>query len=279
MPGYGLYASPTLYPGQTIRARLSAAANNQHPLHCQLILQIYGANDQLVEVAGPAATLSAGQEQIFTWQVPDQGGCPITRVGFSIQGTPYGSGQLFLDYLTWDGEPETHFRRPIGGGQLWYQAWVNAVDHHEPWYTETYRLVKDEGLGMLIQGTREWRNYQMQAVATPHLASSFGIAARVQGLNRYVAILLTRDGSGQGQAQLLACIGNVVAQQSQPCDWQLYQNYPFSLKVVGQQATAQVGDLQLHLSIPSELSDGGIAMLCEQGRVGFEEVQVAPAAS
>jgi hypothetical protein len=76
---------------------------------------------------------------------------------------------------------------------------------------------------------------------------------------------------------MMARIGNVIAQQSLPYDWQLYHNYPFSLKVVGQQATAQVGDQLLQLSIPSELSDGGIAMLCEQGRVGFEEVQVAPA--
>src|SRR5262249_52703979 len=41
MRGYGLLASPTLYPGQAAKAALSADAANSGPVTCRLYLRVY----------------------------------------------------------------------------------------------------------------------------------------------------------------------------------------------------------------------------------------------
>jgi len=41
MPGYSLFACPTLYPGQTVHAELTADPQNNRSIHCSLIAQRY----------------------------------------------------------------------------------------------------------------------------------------------------------------------------------------------------------------------------------------------
>ena len=38
---------------------------------------------------------------------------------------------------------------------MWRRAWVNGVD--ELWtFVESFRLMQNEGRGLIIQGTRDW---------------------------------------------------------------------------------------------------------------------------
>jgi len=77
---------------------------------------------------------------------------------------------------------------------------VNGVSRFDAWWPEPYRLIQNEGMGLLIQGTREWRDYQVRAAVTPHMATSAGIGARVQGLQRYYALLLCQWEGTIGQS-------------------------------------------------------------------------------
>ena len=75
---------------------------------------------------------------------------------------------------------------------MWRRAWVNGVD--ELWtFVESFRLMQNEGRGLIIQGTRDWQNYSVTADVTPHMAKAAGIAARVQGMRRYYGLLLGQD--------------------------------------------------------------------------------------
>ncbi|HMQ34571.1 MAG TPA: ADP-ribosylglycohydrolase family protein, partial [Chloroflexaceae bacterium] len=134
MPGYQLLAAPTLYPGQTVRARLSADPASAGPVRCRLLIQIYGADDRLSPIAGPEAALTPGAAAELAWRVPDTGGRPIATVGLELVGTPVGAGTVYLDELGWDGEPEAGLGRPEVGGTMWRRAWVNAVDQWDPWW-------------------------------------------------------------------------------------------------------------------------------------------------
>lgn len=44
---------------------------------------------------------------------------------------------------------------------------------------------------MVVTGTRELTKYSVQVVIAPHPVKTFGLAARVQGQERYYAILLS----------------------------------------------------------------------------------------
>ena len=59
-------------------------------------------------------------------------------------------------------------------GSMWRRAWVNGVDMMSRG-TEMFRLIQNKGLGLIMQGTREWRDYSVSASVTPHLARRCGI--------------------------------------------------------------------------------------------------------
>ena len=46
--GYALYASPKLYPGQTVTARVSADADNAQAVQCCVYVRIFGKDDELI---------------------------------------------------------------------------------------------------------------------------------------------------------------------------------------------------------------------------------------
>jgi ADP-ribosylglycohydrolase len=278
MPGYQLLAAPTLYPGQTLRASLSADAASAGPVRCRLIARAYGAEDRLELVAGPEATLAPGAAHSFVWRVPDTGGRPIAAVGLELAGTPTGAGTLYLDALTWDGEPETAFPRPACGGTLWRRAWVDAADQWDPQWPEPYRLSQNAGAGLISTGAREWRDYRVSAAVTPHMAEACGVVARYQGLRRHVALTLARDAAGRPELRLAARVGDALHVAAAPFAWELGRAYRLRLEVCGPRARGWAdGRELLALDLPAALDGGGIALLCAEGRAAFDAVAVAPA--
>jgi hypothetical protein len=223
--------------------------------------------------------LAPGTDHTIAWRVPDMGGQPIAQVGLEIrrpEDSTAAAGTLYLDELTWDGAPQVAFVKPAAGGTMWRHAWVNGVDQYDRWYPETYRLVQNEGTGLLITGTREWADYGFEAAVTPHMAAACGIAARVQGMRRYYALLLTRGADGRGVAQLVKALDGEMVLAEAPCDWALYRPSRLRLEVAGARIRAAVDGRQLFdLTDPQRpLEGGGVAMVCAEGRAAFEEVAV-----
>ena len=279
MPGYRLLASPTLYPGQTLRAHVRAELPRRGAVAVRLFLRRYGAEDRTEIVPGPEVVLAGGEAYRFEWRIPDQEGYPIAAVGLELApgdpAFPRVDGTIFLDWLTWDGAPNVLFRRPAGGGTVWRRAWVEGTDQSAGWGDEHLRLVQNEGIGLLIQGTREWTDYTVSARLTPHLVESCGVAVRVQGMRRYYALLLTRA----GRARLVKALDGVrvLAEAPRPCE--LGRAYEFRLSGAGARLRAWL-DGELLFDVQDDdgpLASGAIALVCEEGRVGVGPVRVEPA--
>src|SRR6202790_2409577 len=66
---YMLMASPTLFPGQNLRAGLKADAGNLVPVSCRIYLSFYGSHDSLEIHRGPSIELSSAQEGELAWIV------------------------------------------------------------------------------------------------------------------------------------------------------------------------------------------------------------------
>src|SRR4051812_9569921 len=72
MPGsYTLLASPTLYPGQKVRARLVAHPGNAGPVEARVLIRYYGDRDELQTLAGSPEALSAGRGTLPSLRLPD----------------------------------------------------------------------------------------------------------------------------------------------------------------------------------------------------------------
>ncbi len=275
MPGYQLLASPTLYSGQQVRAVLSAAGDNGDDLVCRLVLRHYDGGDELVAIDGPEATLRPGAAGELTWRVPDTGGQPIQSVGVVLSGGATTPGVAFLDHLTWDGAPDITLTRPSDGGTMWRRAWVDGLDQFSPRWPEAYRLIQNEGRGLLIHGTGEWHDYRVTATVTPHMARAFGLAARVQGLRRYYALIVGSDGT----AQLVKSLDGEQVLAESSLEWTLGRTYTLSLQVTGSRLQASVDGTVLLEAEDDErqLDGGGIALICDEGRVGCDYVRAQPA--
>ena len=274
MPGYELLASPTLYPGQTVHARLQASAGNLAAVGAQLYARAYGPGDALVCWDGPAAELAPGAAVQLDWPITDQGAMPIAEIGVALHGQAGASGTLYLDYLDWDGTPNLALGRPAGSGTMWRRAWVNGVDMFESAETEPYRVIQNEGTGLLIYGVREWRNYLVRAEITPHLAAAAGIGARVQGMRRYYALQLC----GGGKVRLVKAIDSVDVLFEADFGWRLGQAYTLQLEVAGSRLRAWIGE-RLLCEVEDRdrpLVEGAIALICQEGHMAADKVEIRP---
>jgi len=284
--GYALMASPTLYPGQTVRAAVTADAANGQAVTCNLYIHFYGAEDKLVIRRSSTVTVAAGERHEFHWPIEALDGAPIANVGLEISSNQRTDGALYLDYLTWDSTPDITLKRPdyvVNADRrtatglpsnMWRLAWVNGMDQYDWWWPEAYRLVQNEGRGLLIQGTRNWQDYQVESTVTLHLANCAGIAVRVQGMRRYYALLLC-DG---GKARLVKALDGDQVLAETDFAWTLGGTYTFTLRVQGQRLEAAI-DGNLLFTVEDNdrpLAGGGVAFLCEAGRIMSEAMTVRP---
>ncbi len=272
MPGYTLLASPTVYPGQTVRATLLADGKNPGPVTVGIQLQSYGLADKTLEINGPQHSLLPGQSAQLAWQLPDLAGAPVAQVGICISSDLVQEGVVYLDRLSWDGSPQVSFHRPAAPGRLWVRQWVNAADYFADEFGEAFRVMQNRGRGLVMTGTREWSDYNVQAVITPHMVQAFGLAARVQGQERYYALLL----SDPQTIRLVKRLDGETILAEQAFPWQFGQPYHLRLAVQGAQIQAWV-DGSLLFTVEDALRPllgGGIALVCEAGRIGTDQVLV-----
>lgn len=271
--GYRMVASPTLFPGQVLRARLSADAANSGAVQGRLFVKAFGAEDALTLFYGPAFALAPGAEQETAWRVDVPTGCPIAWVGVELSAAERVDGAVYLDWLTWAGAPDVRLGAPAHAGRRWLDAWTQACSSASTHAEDTYRLIQNEGRGLWIQGTRDWRDYTVTATLTANLARSMGLAARVQGLQRYYALELA-----EGVARLVRQRYGRTVLAEHPYDWQLYRPYRLELTVQGARLIGAVdGETLFDLEDAGDLDGGAIAIQIEEGRIGVEDVAVRPA--
>ena len=158
---------------------------------------------------------------------------------------------------------------------MWRLAWVNGLDQYDWWWPEAYRLVQNEGRGLLMQGTRDWQDYRAEAAMTIHLAKGAGLAVRVQGMRRYYALLLCAD----GKARLIKALDGDQVLAEADFAWSLGVPYTFALRVQGQRLEASI-DGKVLFTVEDHtrpLTGGGVAFVCEAGRIMSEALSVGPA--
>jgi len=133
-------------------------------------------------------------------------------------------------------------------------------------------VIQNRGRGLVITGTREWEDYSVQADITPHLVKAFGLAARVQGLERYYVLLIT----DQNTIKLIKRLDGETVLAEQAFPWEFGRPYRLQMTVKGNLIMASVdGVLSFNIEDADRpLFSGGIALVCEEGRIGTDEVSV-----
>jgi ADP-ribosylglycohydrolase len=274
MPGYTLLASPTLYPGQEVRARLVAHPGNAGPVEARLLIRYYGELDELQTLAGSPEALSPGRDAILAWRIPELGGAPVAEVGIAVEPAEAGAGAVYLDWLTWDGSPDVTYRRPDAPGEMWRRAWVDGVDQFEGRWPEPFRISQNHGTGLISQGTADWIDYRVTADVAILLAKQGGIAARVGGMRRWYALLLCDDGI----ARLVKDREAMTILAEYPFPVELDRRYRLSLTVQGNRLVGEIDGQQVAdvRDDNDPLPAGGVALIVTEGTLSSGAVHVEP---
>lgn len=271
--GYGVVASPTLYSGQQLSAGLSADAANVGSIVCTLYIRVYQTEQQLGLVRGQSVELQPGTQRELDWRIPDTDGLPIGQVGLELS-SPSGSradGSIYLDYLGWTGTPDLTWS--ARGGPISLRAWTDGVDRFGL-EGQGYRLIQNQGIGLAIQGARQWGDYRLSTQVRPHMVKSAGIAVRVQGMRRYYALLLCADGT----VRLVKALDGYHVLGESPFSWQFGHSYELTIEVAGAHLRAAVDGVCLFSFADDQrpLLEGAVAMICEEGRTAFGPVEISP---
>jgi hypothetical protein len=228
-------------------------------------------------IYGPEEVLAATTYTETEWTVPNTRSQPIAEIGLECSGA---SGNLYLDYLTWDGEPNVTLTRPFGSKEpwspplVWRQAWVDGMDLWEVWWPEPYRLVQNEGRGLIMQGTRQWEDYQVEADITPWLMDAGGIALRVQGQKRFYALQLVKG----NKVRLIKALDGDTILAEKDYEWEIHKTYSLKMQVSGNRIKAWVDGVHQFDLFDEEipLTGGGVAYVLDQGHIGSQSLSVQP---
>ena len=220
--------------------------------------------------------MAANGEAALRWRIPDTGSYPIYEIGIEVESREAAGtdGMLYLDYLTWDGAPDVTLRRPDEQSAMWKHAWVNNISQFQTRW-EGLRVTNGNGIGFISQGTRDWTNYEVSSEVMPLLAKAWGLAARVQGRERYYALMFEPDDGGR--------VRLVKRQHSETLadrsfDWELDRRYQLKLRVKDGHLERLVDGEAVRSQDTSDLmmAGGGVALVVDSGSISAEQVRVAP---
>ena len=195
MKTYDLMAAPLVSPVQVVTAVLRADSSNTRSISANLRLKHYNAADTLSTFDRPPTTLCPGKEQTLTWTTPDAfDSQPIQQLGLALScAKEYLAGTIGLDSLSYSGSPRMTLQRPTAAKsdpfqpagaskpcKFWTRAWIDSLSTFHKLPGVSFCLAQDQGLGVLITGTRDWIDYKVAVPSFRINRESAGLAVRVR---------------------------------------------------------------------------------------------------
>ena len=279
---YNFISCPLLYSGQNIESEIIFKSNSQKPITVTCFINVFGEEDNYERINSESVVLFPDKSQKLKWKIPSTEGNPITQVGFSIESDEANSGSLILNYLTFTGEPNCKFSKPnhigkhkrgvkFSNAKMWKASWVDALDKWDSG-ERTFRVCKDSGRGMLITGTDLWKNYKVTSDIAIQRVKTGGLAARVQGLNRYYGLVI----NASNKLQLIKVINEPKVLKEIDFDLEYYKNYKLSLKVEDNKLSGYLDNkVVLEFTDSSDvLENGAMGLIVEDGTMVTDEVIV-----
>lgn len=277
MTGYSLIGSPTLYPTQKAKARV--VADTEGDVTVRLYARSTLPGGQPVDVYSEAVTLTK-DDKLIEWTLPAVEGPYIEQVGVEVTTEKTTNGTVYLDYLTWEGAPELELVSNAVKDKVWRDAWINGADKFSgAWGDNVFDIGQNAGTGIVSVGTRDWRDYTLEAVLQPRYFKRGGIAVRAQGLRRFYGLLLTN----QQTLQLVKWLDEptVLAEVSFSFEW--HQFYALELSVNGAYLQGFVDGRLLveatdNADVPHlRLDEGAAGVVVEEGTMTVRNIKTKAA--
>jgi len=190
---FEVYASPSIYASQTIRAVIECPQDKNPDL--RFFIDYYDQDDEIATLRGNERfRLSKGTNSL-SWQVSDTKGRAVYRLGLELISDERRDGQIILRSMDWSGSPEyfhmgtakelTPSINPFVTRTKWMMAFMNSTKHTGPDYLATLAISHPEENGVLTIGSKDWDDYSVDSNIQFVHAKCAGLVARSKGHRRY----------------------------------------------------------------------------------------------
>lgn len=284
---YEMMASPLVYPGQLVTARLAGSARNLAAVSVCVRVKAYAEDNELITVDSDPVMLHAGSSAEIQWVLPQSlANRPIQQIGVAAPSDILNllDGTVWLKSLGWQGVPTMTLKRPpvpaelmgtenSGSVSMWEKSWVSSVDKFHSTMGPSFCIEQDRGEGIISHGTRDWTDYE--AVAhdfVVNLGAPAGLAVRVQGLNRYYAVMLLRGGK---VAIIKAADEERIELAVARFDWEIDKKYQLTLGIKRPEIHAKVGNVELKVS-DAAYGGGAVGLVVTAGSISADCIDVKP---
>jgi hypothetical protein len=184
---FAMVASPTLYPGQTVTARIVPVEG----VKARLYALIYDRDDAVQRIEGD---WSANAE--IKWTIPDTNGLPLYRLGLEFGSETRFDGTVTVQSLDWSGAPVAYETKGMLVKSIWNltpfwtRAWVSSARHFAPDFKYTLCFSHPSENGVATTGSRDWDDYSVASSLDYSINDGAGLVARARGHRRYYAGML-----------------------------------------------------------------------------------------
>jgi hypothetical protein len=274
MKTYELMASPLIYPGQTVRAVVRAEMSNTGSVDIRIRFKSYDENDRFAIHDGQVYTIQPGQETTVEMLIIDDlDGQPIQQLGLALTTSDgHLDGTVWVDRLDWTGLPAMVLKVPEKAGDFWRRAWVNSVSTFQNLSGSLY-AAQDSGEGIAIYGTREWTDYRAVAHRFIVNLGSAGVAVRVQGLNRYYALVFMPE---RRIALIKARDEHRTILASEEYDWTLDKPYNLIIWTRGSSINSYIDGAPVLTATDDEYTGGGVGLVVREGSISVKHITLTP---
>ncbi len=277
--GYRIMATPRLVPGMSVTLK-GAVGDVDGNASARLYVRYYDPETQepTTMVYSERKKLAEGKALSLSLELPNKEGWPIKDLGVEINGTNRAAGEVFIDTVRFVGNPKFVLpvqmpRTKTGEALGWIVAadlvdYASFVDGGEKYM----RIRKDAGRGLAVTGTTDWCDYTFQAEAAMHLADMGGIIVRYQGLERFIALVMTKA----GRLQLIErWYGQDTVLAEKPLKWVVDRKHALKLQCKGKTINAWCDGKKVLVAEDRKLACGGAGFLSDTGITGFKDAKVS----
>ncbi|MCW2872315.1 ADP-ribosylglycohydrolase family protein [Actinacidiphila oryziradicis] len=269
---FSTIASPTLYPGQILTARLSAVGEGVTVRPYVLYAETAG-----VEIAYGPPSAPGRDPRTITWRIPSAGNLVPFRVGFALTAGTDTEADVRVHALDWHGAPERFEQSGILLSSIWdtkppaLAPWVSSAKNFEADFAVTYSVSHPDTLGVVTTGTREWTDYSVASRLILSLHETAGLVARSRGHRRFLAGIFT---GGDRLKLIRQRDGRREVLAETEFRYERDRPYAVELRCHGHRLDLLVdGEIRLTGTDPGVLG-GGAGFLVERGAVAADGVRI-----
>lgn len=272
--GYAIVSTPQLYAGMTVTLK-GVTGDLKGKGHIRLFVRHLTSGNwtETAIIRGKEVALSRNQPFSASFTLPGTGGLPALDLGFEVTAPDAARGEIFIDGVFFEGKPLVAYppQLPRDGDA---PGWIRHAEHLGGSFSDDpgdfTHAGRNRDRGVLVTGNMDWTDYTFEANVKIHMAERGGILVRYQGLERYIALVLT----GGGKIQLvMRHYGDTLLAEA-PCRWKHDKPLRLKLTCQGPRIVAYCDGRKVLEGRDEDLHCGGAGFLFEKGMIGFNGARV-----